>query len=265
MREELLRILNKNSWTQEDKEDLKIIFEGKLSELIDCVEPDILELGFKELVFGKGSASKRLKRASAILQVDQKYLKQIFEVLKGRKLSYKRIEIPFKDLLNKAKEMELFFLDKDLLDDLQTACEISEEFKKELEQVVHLYVYAVVTHKRRKTAVVDGSNLLWSAGLCVNSLYYFFDFISEHSPVLYPVYFVFDKNVRHVLPLSERSEIDRILLSKNVYLHSPADDLIISIAKEKKAIIFSNDKFRDKGIKGLRVVPFPEEVGDWCE
>jgi len=265
MREELLRILQKDNWTEEDKEDLKVIFDGKLSELIGGIEPDILEMGLKELIYGRGSVVKRLKRASIILQIDQKYLKQVFEVLKDRKPSHKRKEIPFKELLDKAKYIDVFFMEKGFIDDLQAACEISYDFRKELEGLVDPYVYVVATHKRRKPVVIDGSNLLWSAGLCVHSLYLFFDYIAKYRPVLYPFYFVFDKNVRHVLPLSERDKIDNIIMSKNVFLYSPADDLIISIAKEKGAIIFSNDKFRDKNIKGLKVAPFPKEVGGWCE
>jgi len=265
MREELLRILQKDNWTEEDKEDLKVIFDGKLSELIGGIEPDILEMGLKKLIYGRGSITKRLKRASAILQIDQKYLKQVFDILNSKKVPRKRKDIPFKDLLDKAKDVDIFFMEENLIDDLQVACEISEDFRKELEYLVHPYIYAVVTHKKREPVVVDGSNLLWSAGLCVHSLYSFFDYIAEYKPVLYPFYFVFDKNVHHVVPISERNEIDKVLLSKNVFLHSPADDLIISIAREKGAVIFSNDKFRDKNIKGLKVAPFPKEVGGWCE
>ena len=264
MREELLRILQKDNWTEEDKEDLRIIFDGKLPELIAGVEPDILEMGLKELIRGRGSIMKRLKRASAILQIEQKYLKHVFDILNGKKIHRKRKDVPFKDLLERAKNVDIFFMEENLIDDLQVACEISEDFRKELEYLVHPYIYTVVTHKKRKTVVVDGSNLLWSAGLCVRSIYLFFYYIAEYRPVLYPFYFVFDKNVRHVLPISERSEIDGVLLSKNVFLHSPADDLIISMAKEKDGIIFSNDKFRDRDTKGLKVLPFPKEVGGWC-
>ncbi|HCF37674.1 MAG TPA: hypothetical protein DER56_01135, partial [Thermosipho africanus] len=46
---------------------------------------------------------------------------------------------------------------------------------------------------------------------------------------------------------------DGIFKLPNVYFHSPADELIISLAKTKKGKIISKDKFRDwdKNIKKL--------------
>ncbi len=253
MRSELLRILSKDGWNEEDLEDLQIIFDGPLSGVLSRVSPDIAELALKEL-FKKGKGGIRL--ASKILGVPEKDLLEFFEILKGRRRKARSREIPFEDLIERASSFKPWNLPEDLAEDLKTAVELSEDFEIELSLRVHPYVHAVATSRKWKSLILDGNNFLWRHGLCPSAFEELFLELSSMRPIYFPVYIVFDANVRYVVPKDALKDLEGILLSKRVFLHSPADELIVSLARQKDADVMSEDKFRDYGFKG-RIIGYP--------
>ena len=253
MKNEFLRILRKDGWNLEDVEDLIVILEDE-EGLLRKVSPDVLELALKELFFGKGSEGKRLKRASMISKLPPDFLRGILDFFKGKRKVKQSdsSEIPFKDLLEVAKRTKPWKLYDDLLEDLRAAAGLSNEFKRELSLIVHPYISKIVTSRRSTPLVIDGNNFLWKHDLCVKDFDDLFLALSSEKKAFYPVYIVFDRNVEHIVPKSGKSLLEDILSSKFTYRHSPADELIISLARQKNAVVMSEDRFKEYGFEGER-------------
>lgn len=254
MRDEFLRILRKDGWKLEDVEDLAVILEDE-EGLLKKASPDILEFALKELFFGKGNENKRIERASMISDLPPEFLRGILGFFKGKrkiKLSKNR-EIPFKDLLDIAKRTKPWKLYEDLLEDLRAAADLSNEFKSKLSLIAHPYITKIVTSRKSSPLVIDGNNFLWKHDLCVKDFEDLFLVFADEKRTFYPVYIVFDRNVKHIVPKSGRILIEDILSSKFVYRHSPADELIISLARQKKAVVMSEDRFKEYNFEGERI------------
>ncbi len=288
MRDELLRILSKDGWSREDLEDLKIVFSGGIVDYIDSVEPDILEMGIKHLLRGKGSISKRLELSSRITGIPVTCMVEILHILNPRKYPFpdedfaRKVEklgleralenpmerkskseknVDFQDILEKLQGLHPMDLSCELLEDAEIAYDISSSFKKALEtSSIHPYIVSVVKSRKRSPLVVDGSNLLWKSDLDVSILDKLFEVLSYKTPVFHPIEFVFDANVRYVVPRLESKKLEKWLSKHGVYIHSPADELLIALAKQKEAYVMSSDRFRDYNTEGLKIVDFPREL-----
>ena len=262
MKEELLRILRKEGWAEEEIEDLKIILEGELSKALENTSPDIAETALKRLVFGRGSLRKRKKEASLMLKTSQEALDEIFHILKSKKAirnpSEPEEEIPFKDLLEKCKKISPWNFDESFLEELNVASQLSKSFRLKLQEILHPYLFTASVKHAAKPVVIDGNNLLWEADLSLRIFDKLFLALSQTIPFLFPFWIVFDKNLPHILPRSETSKLKEIISSKRVFLHSPADELIISIAKKENAVIISDDKFKEYDVSDLEIIPFNE-------
>ncbi len=253
MRDELFRILNKKGWEDEDLEDLQIILGEESGDLLRNVRPDIVELAFKELAFGKGSVKSRAERAARILNVSPESFRGFFEVLKGKRKSGRDDGVPFSDLIDRATGLKPWKIYPDFLEDLKVGVELSKSFELELSLRVHPYLYKVVTSRKFKPLILDGSNFLWKHDLCVEVFNDLFLVLADMSKAFYPVYMVFDANVEYIVPRNEKRFLSDILSSRFSYKHSPADELIISMAKEKRAVVMSEDAFRDYDFRGKRM------------
>ncbi len=250
MRDELFRILEKDDWDMEDVEELSMIFED---ESILEISPDILETALKVLFKGRGSFNKRLKTASLMTGISPEKLERFVKL--ERKRSDKK-EVEFEDLLKKAKILDHRCLKG--IEDVELAAEISESFKKAfLDEIsIHPYIKSVVLSRKRKPLIVDGSNLLWRNDLDVSVLDDLFISLADFDPVFFPVKIVFDRNIRYVVPKSERKKLEDWLSLECVHLHSPADDLIISLARDMRAVIASSDRFLEYDTRGLEIIDF---------
>jgi hypothetical protein len=253
MRDELLRILKKDGWNEEDLEMLQLIFEGPLERALSRVSPDIAELALKKLAFKKGK--KVLRESARILGLQESDLQEFFNALKGKKTRRRPEKVIFEDLIEEAKNIPIWDIPLNFAEDLKTAAELSKDFKNELYLNSHPYVYSVAT-KPWKPLVLDGSNFLWKHDLCPAYLEDLFLEFSSQSFVFFPVYMVFDANVRFIIPKSGLKKLEEILSSRYSFLHSPADELIISLSREKDAVIMSEDRFREYDFKG-KVIPYP--------
>ncbi len=257
MKDEFYRILNKKGWTEDDKEELITILHDLVEGDFDEIPPDILEYGIKELFKGKGSVKKRLKRAKLTLNLSESILVKILNFSKSNRRPLEKLENPFPELIIKASKLAPWDIEEDFIEELRNACDLSNDFKREVELNVHPYIVSVVFNKKNTPVVVDGSNFLWKHDLAPTAFEELFFYFSTHRPVFYPFWVVFDKNVKHIVPWTYQEALERILKSKRVYQHSPADELIISLAREKKAVIMSDDKFKEYDTHNLKILRFP--------
>ena len=283
MRDELRRILEKVGWTDEDVEDLKVIFSGKMVDYLDDVEPDILETALKELVRG-GNVLKRIELASKMTNIPPVYLIEVLHVLNPRRYPFpsedivrlaeseelervlsrrshskheRRVDFP--EILKELENLHPMDLEDDRLEDAEIAYDLSRSFREALRvSNVHPYIVSVIESRRRVPLLIDGSNLLWKAELDPGVLDEVFEVLPFEDETFYPVSFVFDSNVEFVVPAENRKRLKWWLSKKRVYTHSPADELLISLSRQTGAWIMSSDRFREYDTTGLKILPFPK-------
>lgn len=117
-----------------------------------------------------------------------------------------------------------------------------------LKQKLHPYVWKVLTTKNSAIPIViDGNNVLMCAKLKnpekIDSL---LEHIARLSQTYFPFYIVFDENAKYKFHT-------KYFEYKRVYYHSPADELIIGLAKELGGVVCSQDRFKDynDGVKNI--------------
>ncbi len=117
--------------------------------------------------------------------------------------------------------------------------------KKEVEKLLDKYVLYVLENlsKGRKgiPVVIDGNNVFLSTELKYtkeDKIDVVLNYLTRLKELYFPYYIVFDNNAPYIF---DTGYFDH----KNTYFHSPADELLIEIAKERNGVIFSKDKFRN--------------------
>jgi hypothetical protein len=87
--------------------------------------------------------------------------------------------------------------------------------------------------------VIDGSNILLAFELRgperIDTL---LELISKLDQTYFPFYLVFDANAKYKFHT-------RYFNYKRTYYHSPADELILGLAREVRGVVCSKDKFKD--------------------
>ncbi|WP_233120247.1 hypothetical protein [Thermosipho sp. 1074] len=152
-----------------------------------------------------------------------------------------------KDIVFEINEITFFDLKKinwikDLVRELDP---ISKEKIKELSKI-HPYLLRALFVKPECPVILDGNNIAhWTFPANINNIIDVFDKLSTTKKFYFPFYIVFDRNAKYMFKNNE------ILKFQNVYFYSPADEMILTLAKKLKAKIISKDKFRDwdKNIK----------------
>ncbi|QIV78009.1 ribonuclease [Fervidobacterium pennivorans] len=112
--------------------------------------------------------------------------------------------------------------------------------KSEIKNKVHPYVWKVLNSKSKTIPVViDGNNILLASELRgperIDAL---LELISKLDQTYFPFYLVFDANAKYKFHT-------RYFNYKRTYYHSPADELILGLAREIKGVVCSKDKFKD--------------------
>lgn len=182
----------------------------------------------------------------------------LFENVKEEKTEEENLLPLFEE---KLKNLSLESLGKDDVEELKVYYELMKpsEKRKVLSLNVHPYVIASIVRKAASPVVIDGSNVLWKGGLSISYLDQVFTSLAHYKHFFFPYKIVFDRNIPHILPRSEREEFKRWESSPNVSFESPADDLIISLAVSTNAVVLSCDRFRDKVLpKRLRILTLEE-------
>ncbi len=117
--------------------------------------------------------------------------------------------------------------------------------KKEIGKSLDKYVLYVLEKsskgKKGIPIVIDGNNVFLSNELKYtkeDKIDVVLNYIATLKEFYFPYYIVFDNNAPYIF---DTEYFDH----KNAYFHSPADELLIEIAKERNGVIFSKDKFRN--------------------
>ena len=111
---------------------------------------------------------------------------------------------------------------------------------KSLKARLHPYVWKVLSSKENTIPVIiDGNNILMSKNIKgpekIDSL---LELIAKLDKVYFPFYIVFDENAKYKFHT-------KYFNYKKTYYHSPADELIINLAKEYKGVVCSMDRFKE--------------------
>lgn len=115
----------------------------------------------------------------------------------------------------------------------------------------HPYVKAALMRKAEAGVVLDGNNIFMLRKR-FSDLEFVLQKIAYNDPFYYPFWIVFDKNIVYLV---EKEDTSAWLESPSVFLHSPADELILWLAKQNNAIIVSSDRFRQWDNTVLRIDP----------
>lgn len=103
----------------------------------------------------------------------------------------------------------------------------------------HPYVKTMFTRKSSRSVILDGSNIARLRGK-LSDIDFVLERLATFDEFFYPYYLVFDKNIRHIFHAESEW-----FYAERTYFHSPADELIISMALEKNAVIVSGDRFEE--------------------
>ncbi|WP_232503753.1 hypothetical protein [Thermotoga profunda] len=115
----------------------------------------------------------------------------------------------------------------------------------------HAYVKAALIRKAKQGIVLDGNNIFMFRKR-FSDLEFVLEKIAENDPFYYPFWIVFDKNIIHLV---EEKDYSTWFESPSVFLYSPADELILRLAKEKDAVVVSSDRFRQWNTTIPRIDP----------
>ncbi|MFN3283286.1 MAG: hypothetical protein ACK40Q_03525 [Pseudothermotoga sp.] len=104
----------------------------------------------------------------------------------------------------------------------------------------HPYIKAALMRKAEAGVVLDGNNIFMLRKR-FSDIEFVLQKIAYNDPFYYPFWIVFDKNIVYLV---EKEDTSAWLESPSVFLHSPADELILWLAKQNNAVIVSSDRFR---------------------
>jgi len=116
--------------------------------------------------------------------------------------------------------------------------------RNSVKSMIHPYVWRVLTCKNfEKPLIIDGNNILMISELKgpekIDTL---LSLVSKLDKIYFPFYVVFDANAKYKFNT-------KYFKYKRVYYHSPADELILGLAKELNAVVCSRDRYREYSSK----------------
>ncbi|BBJ28498.1 hypothetical protein [Athalassotoga saccharophila] len=110
------------------------------------------------------------------------------------------------------------------------------------------YVRGALTRNAKALLIVDGSNIAMVGSLYpdLNNIFLSFRLIGKMHEIPWPFKIIFDENFEYNLKGTQRRIFEeRFQKHPDVKFHSPADELIIEIAKSTNSWILSNDRYHD--------------------
>ncbi|MEN3041777.1 MAG: ribonuclease [Fervidobacterium sp.] len=111
--------------------------------------------------------------------------------------------------------------------------------KNKIKSKLHPYVWKVLSNTSGVPVIIDGNNVLMSNKLVGSEkIDVLLSLIAKLDRLYFPFYIVFDENAKYKFKT-------KYFNYKRVYFHSPADELIIALAKEIKGVVCSMDKFKE--------------------
>ena len=228
-------------------------------EILVRYDPNVYPPPFGNILklFKGTSISVFLRFSQALLKKEQvSNFLDLFLKLEGE-FSHSQVQNKMiKNLARRINEIELPFASK-ILEYKEIYRILDRKDKDELlsQLKIHDYVVAGLTRKPKNPLIVDGSNILWFGDLSFRIFDVLFQELAHLDTFFFPFKIVFDRNVEYIVPESEKKYLKKWLASSDVFLESPADDLIISLAISLNAIILSDDRFKDKKVpKSVEVI-----------
>ncbi|HEW91880.1 MAG TPA: hypothetical protein ENF81_05000 [Thermotogaceae bacterium] len=131
---------------------------------------------------------------------------------------------------------------------------------KNLKKKINPYFLKVLFESSYSEVVIDGNNIVHlTIHPSLKNMFHLFECLSKFKFLLFPFTIVFDKNIKYLLPKPELLIFkERFETNPNVVFHSPADELIFELHIGRKALIISNDRFRQYDIKSSALLKFKE-------
>jgi len=114
----------------------------------------------------------------------------------------------------------------------------------------HPYIKAILTRRIVCPMILDGSNIVMYRQR-IFDIDFILERISQNKEFYYPFLIVFDKNILYFPGFTDSPWYH----SPSIILHSPADELIIKLSMQKKAIVISSDRFSEWNPGILRIDP----------
>ncbi len=128
---------------------------------------------------------------------------------------------------------------------------------------IHPYIRRLVTDDTRRGAVIDGSNVMLNGLLKPDPRRFqqLLNVMGAYRPLLYPFLTVFDANADYLVQTERPFWEKHFLGNPSVIFHSPADEMILKIAYEKRYTVISNDRYREYGPLSVEVLRFQPDKG----
>ena len=136
---------------------------------------------------------------------------------------------------------------KDIFDSL-------DDYSKKMIEIqllnISYYHYRLITSKKVNEVLIDGSNVVrYKDKNSFEMITELLDNLYIQDTVFFPAIIVFDKNIEYILNQEGKDILASLSKCKRILYESPADDLILHLAKKSNSFIISNDKFRDNKLK----------------
>jgi hypothetical protein len=130
-------------------------------------------------------------------------------------------------------------------------------------KTAHPYVGSVLFSRTSKAVIIDGSNIVFSKQdhPDMDRLDDLFLRMSRSRIALFPFRIVFDGNIAYTIGGFQQERLNRWLVLPQVETYSPADDRIIQLARQEKAVIITYDRFMEYDIGDLTLLK-PEEIDE---
>ncbi len=130
---------------------------------------------------------------------------------------------------------------------------------------IHPYLRRLLTQNAKTGAVIDGSNIMFSGLIEPDPLRLkeLMNVLGINDLLYFPLIFVFDANANFIVKKRREYWEKAFLNNPTVFFHSPADELVIKLAYEKKYHIISNDKYRDYNAEDVKIFQFRPDRGEF--
>lgn len=130
---------------------------------------------------------------------------------------------------------------------------------------VHPYLRRLMTQKPKTGVVIDGSNIMFSGLIEPDPLRLkeLLNILGINDILYFPLIFIFDANADFIVRKRRDYWENAFINNPNVFFHSPADELVLKTAYEKKYHIISNDKYRDYHANDVNIFQFRLDRGEF--
>ncbi|MFW6262983.1 MAG: hypothetical protein ACOC34_03010 [Thermotogota bacterium] len=130
---------------------------------------------------------------------------------------------------------------------------------------VHPYLRRIITEYPKTGVVIDGTNIMFSGLIEPDPLRLkeLINILGTNEILYFPLIFTFDANADFIVKKRRDYWEKAFLNNQAVIFHSPADELVLKIAYERKYHIISNDKYREYNAEDVKIFQFRPDRGEF--